>query len=328
MNTSLKSIKGDIKTLATFTATPSNGVTRLPFTPESQMTKQYIKKRMLEAGLNVRSGGAFDGIAGVVAALEVARIINEQGIKNRRPLEIVAMDNEEGARFEQGMLSSRAMARMTKSEELDILKEDDGFTLMECMKRCGLEPNLKKVRRCDVKAFIELHIEQGPVLEMKQIDIGIVDKIVGFESLKVIVKGNAGHAGTTLMNMREDALVAAANVIFSVSDIAVNVGGDTVSTVGKVKVLPGAPNVIPEKVEFTIDVRSHTEENVKQVKRQLQTLIKKVEKQQNVRISIIERGYKKPVNLSHNISNLIEKEAQSIGLTTYIGYLAEQGMMQ
>lgn len=349
MKTDLNRIKKDIETLATFTATPSHGVTRLPFTIESQRAKQYIKEQMLKAGLNVRldgvgtligrleennskgkvvmigshidtvkNGGAFDGIAGVVAALEVARVIKDQGIEIYHPLEIVAMDDEEGVRFERGMLSSRAMAGKVKDEELDILKDEKGFTLRECMRKCGIEPNLKEARRSDIKAFIELHIEQGPVLEAKEIDIGIVNKIVGIDRFKVIVKGNAGHAGTTPMNIRRDALVAASNIISSISNIAIKVGDDTVSTVGKIKVLPGASNVIPGLVEFTVDVRSQTKENIKQVKKQLKLLAKKVEKHFSVEVNITEIGYKQPVNLSRNISNLIEKEAKNIGFTTYI----------
>lgn len=348
MKTNLDRIKKDIETLATYTATPSRGVTRLPFTIESQKAKNYIRKQMLEAGLDVRqdgvgtligrlegsdpegkvvmigshidtvkNGGAFDGAAGVVAALEVARVMKEQRVDNYYSLEVIAMDDEEGVRFERGMLSSRAIAGQLKEEELDRLSDEKGFTLRECMEKYGIKPNIREAKRNDIKAFVELHIEQGPILEAKNKDIGIVEKIVGIQGLKVIVKGSAGHAGTTPMNMRRDALVAASHIIAEINDIVVEIGDDTVATVGKIHVLPGAPNVIPEVVEFTIDIRSHEEENIKKVKEQLEDLIKRIKLQFNVDIKLIERSYKKPVNLSHKISQLIEEESKKLGFSTY-----------
>lgn len=348
MKTKLVRIKKDIETLATFTATPSRGVTRLPFTVESRKAKKYIEEEMLKAGLNVRqdgvgtligrldgndpkgkvvmigshidtvkNGGAFDGIAGVVAALEVARVMKEQNVRNFYSLEVVAMDDEEGVRFERGMLSSRAMAGQIEVEELDNLKDEEGFTLRECMEKCGIKPNPDKAKRSDIKAFIELHIEQGPILEMKNKDIGIVEKIVGIQELKVIVKGSAGHAGTTPMNMRKDALVAASHIIAAINNIAVKIDNDAVATVGKIDVLPGAPNVIPEIVEFTIDMRSHDEKIIEQIKRNLEDFIKRIKSQFNVNIELVERSYKEPVNLSYNISKLIEKEAKGLGFSIH-----------
>lgn len=349
LRTSLERLKNDIENLSAFTSTPNLGVTRLSFTREDRKARKYIKKQMIDAGLKVwedgvgtvigrregtdpgkpvvmigshfdtvKNGGAFDGTAGIVAALEVARVLNYENIKNENPIEVVAMLEEEGTRFGIAMLSSRAMAGKISDEELDAFKDENGITVRKAMEQFGIKPDLIRARRSKntIKAFVELHIEQGPVLESKNIDIGIVESIVGLGEYKVTIKGKSGHAGTTPMQLRSDALLAASHAIIAVNTAANKVGGGTVATVGKIKVLPGSANVIPNFVEFSIDIRSSKEENIKQVVEDVISVLRWAEKNLGITFRIKRIFYNEPVLLSKKIADLIEKESQNLGFST------------
>ena len=351
MRTDLNRIKEDIETLASFTSTPSCGVTRLSYTMEDILARNYIKQQMIEAGLQVRedcvgtiigrregtnpdaaivmtgshfdtvkNGGAFDGAAGIVAALEAARVINNEKIKNTRPIEVVAMVEEEGTRFEKGMISSRAMAGKLSEKELKTSLDEDGISLSQAIiEGIGIIPDLQGGRRKEgsIKNFIELHIEQGPVLDSRNIDIGIVEHIVGLSVYQVTIIGKSGHAGTTPMNFRSDALLAASYAIIAANKAAKDIGEGTVATVGKIKSLPGASNVIPNQVEFSLDIRSIKEENIKKVVDEVNSVLKELEKKFAVNTSINRLFYNAPVKLSEQLSKLIEDEAEKLVFSTY-----------
>lgn len=346
MRSKLSRIVRDIETLATFTSTPTSGVTRLPFTPEDRKAREYIKCRMMEAGLeieedgvgtilgrrngtmlnaptimigshydSVKNGGAFDGVAGIIAALEVVRVFNDEGIMTKYPIEVVAMNDEEGIRFKSGMLSSRAMVGSVAENELDVYVDDDNISIRQAMINFGTQPDLKKAKRekNSIRAFLELHIEQGPILETNKKDIGIIKKIVGLAAYKVIISGKAGHAGTTPMEQRIDALLAASKAILKLNEIVKEVGNDSVGTVGELYVLPGAANVIPGMVEFTMDVRSADEEKIREVFVKFKKELELLENDLGVKANINETFYAKPVELSKTIMNCIEEEAVSLG---------------
>jgi allantoate deiminase len=342
----LSRIKKDIETLATYTSTPSSGVTRLPFTPEDKKAREYIKEQMINSGLKVRvdgvgtiigrregtkpnapvimlgshydsvkNGGAFDGTAGLVAALEVVRVLNSEDITTKYPIEVVAMNDEEGVRFKGGMLSSRAIIGEVTDEELDTSIDEDGISIKQAMVEFGIKPNLHeaKYQKGAIKAFMELHIEQGPILEANKKEIGIVKSIVGLSTYKVNMVGRAGHAGTTPMDLRVDALLAASKAIIELNTIVKETGGDTVGTVGELQVQPSVANVIPGTVEFTIDVRSSVEGKIREVIRKFEKVLKKIENSSGVKSSLKETFYAPPVVLSEMIINQMKDEVSSLG---------------
>lgn len=298
-------IEQHINLLSQYTATPKSGVTRLTYSKEDLEARNYIKNAMRNYNLTVSedglgnifgklegldpsapsvivgshfdsvpNGGAFDGAAGVVVGLEVAALFQEQQIKPVNSLEIIAMVEEEGSRFGGGLMGSRGMMGLLSEEDFLSLVDKDGISTKDAMTTIGLDYSKEKSRDPKtIKAFLELHIEQGPILEEKNIPIGVVDAIVGLTQLEVTVQGRAGHAGTTPMNKRADALVTAAQIISGFPKLAEEVGNGTVITTGQLEVLPNGSNVIPSKVIFSVDIRSGAEEKVQEAIAKVAALI-------------------------------------------------------
>lgn len=295
MSINLGRVIKDIETLSTFNATPGKGVTRLSFTKEDKLARDYIRNEMEKIGLKVWedgysnlfgrregknpdgpvvmigshfdtviNGGAFDGVAGLVSALEIMRYFEENKIDNHFPIEIVAMNDEEGVRFGTGISNSRAMAGFIDEEELDNAIDRDGISLRKAMEDFGIVPDLKNAKRPEgsIKAFIELHIEQGPVLEYNKKDLGLVETIVGLDRYDIEFKGKSGHAGTTPMDNRKDALIGASEFVLSLNRIVKEIGNGTVGTIGELCLLPNASNVIPGYVKISVDIRSTNENNI------------------------------------------------------------------
>lgn len=205
----------------------------------------------------VRDAGAYDGMLGVLAGIEVAQALHDADRSTRHALEIYAFGDEEGARFAAAYLGSRALAGTRRPEDL-ALRDDDGVTLAEAMRAFGLDPlRLSAATRdpATVVGYLEAHIEQGPVLDALDLPVGVVTAINGQSRLAVQVTGMAGHAGTVPMELRQDALTGAVAMIRSIEDIA-RAGDHLVATVGRIEALPGAINVIPGTVRFSVDVRA------------------------------------------------------------------------
>jgi allantoate deiminase len=205
----------------------------------------------------VRDAGKYDGMLGVVAAIECVHALNARGRRLPFAIEIVGFADEEGTRFNATLLGSRAVAGTFRPEVLDNM-DQDGVTMRAAMHAFGLDPDrigAAAHRREDVLAYAELHIEQGPVLEAEGLPVGVVTAINGATRCAVEVDGMAGHAGTVPMSLRQDALAAAAECVLAVER---RCGGEPelVGTVGKLECLPGAVNVVPGKVRFTIDLRA------------------------------------------------------------------------
>jgi allantoate deiminase len=209
-------------------------------------------------------GGKFDGALGILAGLVALRTLRERAGQPRRSLEVVALCEEEGSRFPAHYWGTRGMLGLIQAGELERLRDDQGTTISEAMRAAGLSPEQYRgaVRR-DLDAFIELHIEQGRMLFDERVDLGIVQAIVGLQHQWVTVKGRADHAGTTLMDLRRDALQGAAQMAVEITQMVEREGRPAVVTLGKWEVKPGAVNVIPDEVSFSIDVR-HPEEETKQ----------------------------------------------------------------
>ncbi|MFC4766791.1 allantoate amidohydrolase [Effusibacillus consociatus] len=269
-------------------STTERGVTRLSFTKESETANGLVAGWMREAGMSVRrdelnniigryegnqpdapalligshldsviEAGKYDGILGVIAGIEVVQTLFENGIRPKHPIEVIGFCDEEGTRFHTTLLGSRAIAGDLQEEDLQA-KDAAGITLAEAMKEIGLDPANYRLAARDPKTllgYLELHIEQGPVLEQMNQACGVVSGIAGQSRYQFRVEGLAGHAGTVPVPMRKDALVGTAEMIQAIERIALQYE-NLVATVGKLSVSPGASNVIPGLVEGTLDIRS------------------------------------------------------------------------
>jgi allantoate deiminase len=276
--------------LRQFGKTPWDGVTRLPFTDEDRLAREYLIGAMQKAdlktnvdavssivgrreGLNsnegsimigshydtVINGGAYDGILGVVCGLEVLRVLQEHQIQLKKPVELIAFNDEEGVRFSRGFTGSKAIIGHVTDEDLWKTRDRAGVSLGQAMQQAGFDPSqIPHVQRKpeEISAYLELHIEQGPVLEAENIDIGIVTTIAGTWRTFVEIIGRPDHAGTTPMHMRKDPLVAAAQLVAKVPEFAHLVDPQGVATVGILNVEPNVANVVPAKVTFSLDIRS------------------------------------------------------------------------
>jgi allantoate deiminase len=341
-------IEKDIRELAQFSA-DGLGVTRLSYTPEHAAARDRIMAAMHDAGLDVRedalgnitgrregedpdlpaiavgshfdsvrNGGMFDGTAGVVCALEAARVVNESKYANRHPFEFIAIVEEEGARFNSGMLGGRAIAGLLADEDLDILSDAEGISVRKAASEFGLQPEnlLAAARsRLDLRAFIELHIEQGPVLEQEGVEIGVVTSIVGIRTLRVAVHGRSDHAGTTPMRLRQDALLPAALMVREVNRLVNELGDETVGTVGHLTVAPGGINQVPGEVNFTLDLRSPHEESLTQIVKQITFMIQDVASQADVTAKVEEFFSLSPVPLAPTVIDAVRNAASGLGLS-------------
>ncbi|WP_205174727.1 allantoate amidohydrolase [Bacillus pakistanensis] len=338
-------IEKQINDLSEFTSTPGKGTTRLTYSNEDLLARNYIKEKMKEYGLTIRedglgnifgklegtlkdapsvligshfdsvpNGGSFDGPAGVIVALEVAALFAENQLTPKYPLEIVALIEEEGARFGGGLMGSRGMVGSLSEEDFKRLKDKDGVTTVEAMEKIGLNSSLPKRRDPNtIKSFLELHIEQGPILEEKDIPIGVVEAIVGLTQLEVTIEGKAGHAGTTPMDRRTDALIAAANIISQFPGLAIEEENGTVITTGRLHVLPNGANVIPNKVEFSVDIRSSQEEPISNVIAKIKGLIHSYQ-EQGYRISVEQPLYMKPKGMNNEMVALLKEKSTELGV--------------
>lgn len=340
-----------IEGLDRFTATPGNGTTRLTYSPEFRHASDYLCDQMAKAGLTVRedavgnlfgrlegrdpqlapilvgshfdsvpNGGKFDGPAGVITGIETAFLFQEQGIVPNRPIEFIAMIEEEGARFGGGLFGSRILTGKLATDGLSELCDDDGISVAEAMREYGLDPanaGQAVLSPGAIHAFLELHIEQGPVLETHREDVAIVDRIVGLSQLKVTIRGQAGHAGTIPMNARRDALVGAVSVLSELPDLARSIGQDAVLTVGKLEVLPGGANVIPERVSFSVDIRAPKEEVVRELISQTRAVVEKANG--NGLTSEVElQLFAQPTLLSSEIHGALSRHADQLGLKSRV----------
>lgn len=283
----------NLRQLAEFGKNPDGGVSRVAYSEADLAGRDYVMALMTDAGLgptidaagniiglrggddpslpplmlgshidSVPEGGNYDGPLGSLAAIEVVQTLVEHDVVTRHPLEVVIFQNEEG-----GKTGSRAMIGEVQPRELDIVTHS-GKTVAEGIAYIGGDPgNLANVVRepGSVAAFLELHIEQGGVLEKRGIEIGVVQGIVGIRRWNVIVDGVANHAGTTPMDSRQDALLAAARFVDAVNLVVRDEPGSQVGTVGRIEASPGAPNVIPGRVILSLELRDTDMEKIEQL---------------------------------------------------------------
>ena len=279
----------DFEAMAQLTA-PGEGINRLAFTDADWAGRQYIIDRMTDAGLSVEidgfgnvigykigkkpdlpavmvgshtdsvpNGGNYDGVVGVLSAIEVIRSMIDDGYEHDHTIAVVSFMCEESGRFGNATLGSKAMRGELTLQDLHRLVDKQGISLYEALKGRNLNPDGIETMayKRPVKSFTEIHIEQGKVLEHEQKTIGIVTGIAAPERFYVTIRGNADHSGATPMNLRHDALCGASKIILGIEEIAsMQEEPPVVGTVGVVEVTPGAMNVIPGAVKLGVDIRS------------------------------------------------------------------------
>lgn len=332
-----------MRTLATFGANADGGIDRVAFSDANLEARDWVagllrdvgyetstdfagnlvaRRDGSDAGLrpimfgshidSVPGGGNFDGQVGSMGALEVATALRGAGYENRHPFEVVFFTNEEG-----GKTGSRALAGEVEAFELDI-ETASGYTIGEGLRRMGGDPDrLDEVRReaGSLEAFLELHVEQGAVLDQDGFDIGVVEGIVGIMRWNVTVEGMTNHAGTTPMDRRSDAMVGAARFVTSVHQTARAVEGRQVATVGRLVAEPGAPNVIPGRVTMSLEIRDLSMEGIENLFGLIRERARDLEAATGVTFTF-ERFYtSRAAPTDGRIRDIVERSATELGLS-------------
>lgn len=349
MKVNVKRLQKDFDNISQFGLLPNGGVTRLAFSKEDLKAREYLRQAMEDLNLQVSidafgnmrgrregkynlppvvigshldtvpDGGHFDGVVGVIAALEVIRVLNNRGIVTERPIEVINFSCEESSRFRAGTLGSKVIVGKVSKENLIKYVDKDGISLYEALEKSGYNP--EELEKCriqpgEIYAFIEMHIEQGPVLEQENKEVGIVTAIAAPTRFKVIFEGVADHSGNTPMHLRKDALTAASELILGVEEIAKNQAGEkTVGTVGYVYVQPGAMNVVPGKVELGIDIRDINMQDKQRAVSKVIKLLSTIQEKRGINISYEVLSDEEPVTLSDKIVKSLEEEAKKLNLS-------------
>ncbi len=340
-----KRLEQRIAALAEFGKNAHGGLDRVAFSDADIQGRKYLISLMKDAGLDVRvdeagniigrreglaserppimfgshsdtvpDGGKYDGALGVLGAIECAQVLHENNIQTKHSLEVVVFTDEEG-----GLVGSRAITGTLTPDALEVVSHSKKTIRQGIIDLGGNPEKLDRVARKegDIKAFLEIHIEQGKILETKNIDIGVVEGIVGISWWDVTIEGFSNHAGTTPMNMRQDALLAASHLVIAVNRVVTSVPGRQVGTVGRIKAEPGAPNVIPGKVVMSLELRDLSGEKI-------QSLYEKIEKEAQ---DIAERTETKitfssidataiPAPTDKRIRKYIDESSKELGLST------------
>jgi N-carbamoyl-L-amino-acid hydrolase len=324
------------------------GVTRLGFSEADLAARAYVTRLMREAGLAVRvdpagnifgrrpgtenlpallfgshidsvpRGGNFDGDVGSLGAIEVIRALNDHKISTRHPLEVVIWTNEEGHHFGKGLLGSSAAAGLLAPDVLD-RKDEEGKTLADWLRRYGQDPARLADARIppgSLAAYLELHIEQGGVLDESKIQIGVVQGIVGIHWWTCTTTGFANHAGTTPMDRRQDALAATARAALAVREEVRAESGRQVGTLGYVKAEPGARNIIPGRVEFPVELRDLDAAKVRRIWARIEKRFAQIAKEENVTLDCVPLQADEPALTDPTIRDAIREAARAAGLTT------------
>ncbi|MDD5515619.1 MAG: Zn-dependent hydrolase [Synergistales bacterium] len=337
-------IRRDIETICAFNATPGYGYTRFSYSREDALAREYLLEECSKLGLsvtvdgvgNIRArregedpgapsvmagshidtvlhGGKFDGLAGTVGALEAIRTIVEADIRLKHPVELVVFSEEEGSNFSLPLAGSKAMVGRHGPEDLKKAKSPGGRSMSEAAKNAGYNPDdlpFQVLRPEDVKAMLELHIEQSVVLDSQGLPVGIVEAIAALRLFETEISGVPNHAGATPMNLRKDPMVAAARVIAKIRDLARETpSGTTVGTVGRIFCEPNVSNVIPGKVRFTLDARDVDEPSLEGFVQAVRKTLQEESKSQGVVSEMRFLGGSKAVFLPPEITSLIENTA-------------------
>lgn len=335
-------LNSSIAQLAEIGKLPGGGVSRVAFTKEDLLARQLVESWMVEAGMTVRidaagniigryagnrdigalatgshidtvpAAGRYDGVLGVLAGIEVVRVLHENGVRLEHSIETIVFTDEENT-----VIGCKAMAGNTVSDP-ECYRRSDGTSIETCLAKIGGDWSKIAEAKRDAKeiaAFVELHVEQGGVLESTGDEIGVVQGIVGQYRLGVTVTGRPNHAGSTPMNARKDALVAASQMVLAVNKLGVETPGEQVATVGYLTVSPNATNIVPGRVDFKIDLRdlsqTHLEELLAKMKQEFGSiaLATKTEFEMTQILHVL------PTLAAPKIQNAIVEVCQELGLT-------------
>ncbi|HLR52435.1 MAG TPA: M20 family metallo-hydrolase [Candidatus Avamphibacillus sp.] len=309
-------------------ATEEGGVNRPGYSQEEKQAKEFIMDWMKEAGLEVTedgagnvfgrlegknnlppivsgshvdsvpNGGNFDGVLGVLSALEVVEAWKQEGYVPEKPVEIAIFSDEEGSRFKSGLTGSRAFMGRIDNDELDSLEDDEGKTFSEVIEEYGSDVEQfldHEFKRKAIDMFVELHIEQGKVLEKENEPVGIVSGIAGPAWMEVTFTGVAGHAGNTPMVGRKDPVIAAGLFVKKVEELPEEVSDTAVATVGQINVKPNGVNVIAEEVNVTVDVRDIHEDTRNELIRLIEQAAKNIAKEREIEAKMDHNSTVKPL---------------------------------
>jgi N-carbamoyl-L-amino-acid hydrolase len=261
---------------------------------------------------SVRNGGRYDGAYGVLAALEVLHSLHDRKIQTRHPLAVVAFTNEEGARYVPDMLGSLAYVGDLSVDEAWAAKGFDGSIFGEEIQRIGYAGEMQP-GAIQPQAYVEIHIEQGPVLEREGLTIGAVEHVTGITWLDVTITGTANHAGTTPIELRRDAGLAAAKVIQYLRELALDLGGGQRATCGIIRFEPEIINVIPGRAAFTVDLRNTDAAALEEAEQRLRAYLAELAKQENVEIDIQLMVRIPPEKFDPRIVQTVEQSASELG---------------
>jgi ureidoglycolate amidohydrolase len=334
----------ELEALASISDAEPPAVTRIVFTPTDMRARTLVIRSCEAAGLEVRqdaigntfarwpgseqgapavgtgshidaipNAGKYDGVVGVLGGLEAIRALKRSQFRPRSSLELVLFTSEEPTRFGVGCLGSRLLSGTLSPESARELADKNGESLEQVRRKAGLGGELEEVRLPNgyYKAFVELHIEQGPILEREQVGLGIVTKIAAPASARMLVEGAGGHAGGVLMPDRHDALCAAAELILAVEQAAKSSPStDSVATVGMCEVFPGAVNSIPSRVELSLDVRDTDLERRERARRVIETAAQQISNRRGAAIQITVLNADAPANCAPEVIGALRTSCQ------------------
>jgi N-carbamoyl-L-amino-acid hydrolase len=329
--------------LARIGATAKGGVRRVTLTPADREGRELFTRWCREAGLEVRAdaignlfarrkgadaaaapvvmgshldtqpnGGRFDGAYGVMAGLEVVRALNDAGVTTRAPLEVASWTNEEGSRFVPTMMGSGVFTGVYALDEVLANKDVDGIAVSQALESIGARGDARPHK---VAAYFEAHIEQGPVLEDTSTTIGVVQGALGQRWYDILVTGQDAHAGPTPMELRRDAMLAAAELTLEVNRIATTFPDNARGTVGHLQVKPNSRNVIPGEVRMTVDLRNARDSTLSAMKRELHAVADRIAGKRRVTIDVQEVVYFPPSEFAPELVSRVRDAAARLGLS-------------
>jgi len=343
----LPRLQNDLEQLGNIGTTPDGGVWRSSFSDADMEARGWYIQRIETAGLqhwtdaagniyarigegspavvagshldSVPNGGRFDGALGVLAAFECLRCLKEQGMQTKLPIEAVAFTDEEG-RF-GGFVGSFAVIGTLSYEEAQRRRDLRGMPLVDAMRQVGLDPTrIAEARRQpkDIKAYIELHIEQGPILESLSVPIGVVQGIVAGSRTWITFRGRADHAGTTPMTMRKDALLGAAEFSLRARELVLTEGsGTSVGTIGALELKPGGSNIVPESAFLTLDLRDISWDVLQHLLERVRILAEEIAEKWGLEVSVERMRTSEPAQMSPHLQAVIDQVARDLGHKTH-----------
>ena len=345
-----KRFERNFNAISEFGALKSGGLTRLAFSKEDLEARKFLINLIEKNGFKLKidnvgniyaiyddgckvgakpvcvgshidsvpNGGFYDGTLGVMAGLEALSSIKEAGIKLKRPLWLINFSCEESSRFKTATIGSKIISGKLSQQRLHELKDEDGISLFEAMSAAGFKPqNLDEaiLKENSLHAYLELHIEQGPVLERSAISVGVVSGIAAPIRFEITIQGKADHSGATPMNMRTDALLAASHIIIAANKFAKN-KKTAVATVGYAHAKPGVLNVVPGEARLGVDLRDIDKKSLDELNLELRNFVDELSRELKFSYEIRELSSDEPVRLSEHAINLLEDEAKKLGVKT------------